>query len=591
MSDHSANPPIDVPAQKASSHKGKAEGSIKETLISLVISLAMALIFKLYIVEAYRIPTGSMAPTLLGAHMRAQGPQTGYDWAVGPWYYAGDTPFGVQGPVRGSNGMLFGGENPHLMDPMTGFPYESSGPDRTGSPLPESKRTLAGDRILVQKYLYEVRDPRRYEVVVFKNPTGAEQNYIKRLVGLPNEHLWLVDGDVFTTPHTTAPDGADIASRALESSSWRIQRKPFEVQRALWQEVFSSEYTPLNPQLNTVRYFEAPWLAGDNAQAWTIDGVRSYRYDSTEPTTLDWDDASWPVTDFTPYNDGTPNWQRGRGTPIYPVADVRVRTGIQPESDSLQASISLIARQHEFRADIAGGSATIRMRPLGSIESGDWVTLTTGNCPPFKPGKTTNIEFWHYDQQVLLIVGGKQIGGPVGYDWAPDQRLEFVTGRRFDDLRYLPGSTPDSPRYNFESLLRPATYEAHGRPSISLAFQGSPVTLHRVGLDRDIYYRPFHNALGAPRRAFAWHPDDLVHLGPDHFFMLGDNSGSSLDGRGWPTHTVPIDPTVADQIDDTLGVVHRDLMLGKAFFVYFPAPYSAFGRVPIPDFGRMRLIE
>ena len=126
MSDHSSNPPIDTRPAKA-----KPEGSIKETLISLVISLAMALIFKLYIIEAYRIPTGSMAPTLLGAHMRAQGPQTGYDWPIGPWFYAGDVPFGIQGPVRAADCKIYG-TNPELMDPMTGYAYESTGPDRTG---------------------------------------------------------------------------------------------------------------------------------------------------------------------------------------------------------------------------------------------------------------------------------------------------------------------------------------------------------------------------------------------------------------------------------------------------------------------------
>jgi signal peptidase I len=586
MSDHSANPPVDVPARKP-----KSDGSIKETMISLVISLAMALIFKLYLIEAYRIPTGSMAPTLLGAHMRAQGPQTGYDWAIGPWYYAGDMPFGTQGPVRGSDGRLYGGENPQLMDPMTGYPYESSGPDRTGSPLPQPKRTLAGDRILVQKYLYEVREPRRYEVLVFKNPTGAEQNYIKRLVGLPNEHLWIVDGDVFTTPRIAIADDADVASVALERGAWRIQRKPFEVQRALWQPVFSSEYTPLNPQLNTVRYFDAPWIPMNNQGNWEIEGQRSYTYSSAEPTTLEWDEARWPITDFTPYNDGTPNWQRGRRTPVFPVADVRVRAGVQPETDGLTAGISLVARQHEFRTEIGDGRATIRMRPLGSAAGEGWTTLLSAEAPNFRAGRTTNVELWHHDQQFVLFMDGERIGDPAPYDWAPDQRLEMVTGRDFENLRHLPGSTPENPRFNFESLLNAATFEAHGRPSVSWSFEGSPVTLHRVGLDRDIYYRPFHNSLGSPRRAYAWHPDDLATMGPDHFFMLGDNSGSSLDARGWPTHSTPIDPTVADQIDATLGVVHRDLLLGKAFFVYFPAPHSAFGRVPIPDFGRMRRIE
>lgn len=585
MSDHSSNPPIDAKPAKA-----KAEGSIKETLISLVISLAMALIFKLYIIEAYRIPTGSMAPTLLGAHMRAQGPQTGYDWSVGPWFYAGDMPFGIQGPVRAPDGKVYG-TNPELMDPMTGYPYESSGPDRTGSPIPEALRTRAGDRILVQKYLYEIRDPRRYEVVVFKNPTGAEQNYIKRLVGLPNEHLWIVEGDIFTTPVIPGLSGSDAATRALEQGQWRIQRKPYRVQKGLWQPVFSSEFTPLNPQLNTVRYFDSPWLAGQNEGAWSIDGQRSYRYDSAEPTTLEWDSVRWPVTDFEPYNDGTPNWQRGRRTPVYPVADVRVRAGVQPERDGLRLGISLVARGHEFRATVVSERATIEMRRLGTDSESSWVTLSSAPAPALRAGRTANIELWHHDQQLMLIIDGKIIGQPAPYDWSPAERLEFVTGRGFDSLRWLPGAEDEARRPNFDSLLNSATYEAQGRPTVSFSFEGSPVTLHRVGLDRDIYYRPFHNGLGGPRRGYAWHPDDLATLGPDHFFMLGDNSGSSLDGRGWPTHSMPIDPAVANQIDDTLGVVHRDLLLGKAFFVYFPAPYSALGRVPIPDFGRMRVIE
>jgi len=573
MSDHSSNPPIDTRPAKA-----KPEGSIKETLISLVISLAMALIFKLYIIEAYRIPTGSMAPTLLGAHMRAQGPQTGYDWPIGPWYYAGrsDIPYSIQGAVPGIDGRTVG-LNPELMDPMTGYAYESTGPDRTGSPIPEPRRTRAGDRILVQKYLYEIRDPRRYEVVVFKNPTGAEQNYIKRLVGLPNEHLWIVEGDIFTTPTIPGLTGSEAATRALEQGLWRIQRKPHRVQKGLWQPVFSSEFTPLNPQLNTVRYFDSPWLAGENEGAWTIDGQRSYRYDSSQPTTLDWDSVRWPVTDFEPYNDGTPNWQRGRRTPVYPVADVRVRAGVRPDTDGLRLGISLVAREHEFRATIENERATIAMRRLGSDDGSGWVTLSSAEAPALRAGRTANIELWHHDQQLVLVIDDKIIGEPVPYDWSPAERLEFVTGRDFDNLRYLPGDA-EPRRPNFDS-------------SVSFSFEGSAVTLHRVGLDRDIYYRPFHNGIGGPRRGYAWHPDDLATLGPDHFFMLGDNSGSSLDGRGWPTHNITIDPTVADQIDDTLGVVHRDLLLGKAFFVYFPAPSSAFGRVPIPDFGRMRVIE
>lgn len=82
-----------------------------------------------------------------------------------------------------------------------------------------------------------------------------------------------------------------------------------------------------------------------------------------------------------------------------------------------------------------------------------------------------------------------------------------------------------------------------------------------------------------------------VVLNNTQYFMCGDNSPSSLDSRLWQPGAgrgAP-DPWIADQVDDTLGVVHKDLLIGKAFVVYFPAPLRE-TKVPIPDVGRMRWI-
>ncbi|HBS27851.1 MAG TPA: signal peptidase I, partial [Phycisphaerales bacterium] len=92
---------------------------------------------------------------------------------------------------------------PSATDPMsTSLINRFSTGGRAGIPngfitTPEVKPLRAGDRILVQKYLYELFPPERWDVVVFKNPESATQNFIKRLVGLPNEQVWLADGDVF----------------------------------------------------------------------------------------------------------------------------------------------------------------------------------------------------------------------------------------------------------------------------------------------------------------------------------------------------------------------------------------------------------
>ena len=65
-------------------------------------------------------------------------------------------------------------------------------------------------------------------------------------------------------------------------------------------------------------------------------------------------------------------------------------------------------------------------------------------------------------------------------------------------------------------------------------------------------------------------------LGPDQFFMLGDNSPASSDSRLWGN----AHPYVVEQIDDSPFLVNRKLLLGKAWVVYFPAPY------PITENGR-----
>ena len=71
--------------------------------------------------------------------------------------------------------------------------------------------------------------------------------------------------------------------------------------------------------------------------------------------------------------------------------------------------------------------------------------------------------------------------------------------------------------------------------------------------------------------------------------MLGDNSPASSDSRLWGSPH----PLVKRQIDDAAFLVNRKLLLGKAWVVYFPAPYSvtARGRGVVPAFGRLRFIR
>src|ERR1700759_5582261 len=58
------------------------EGGVKDTIESILVAFILAFIFRAFVVEAFVIPTGSMAPTLLGAHMRYHCTDCGYAWDV-----------------------------------------------------------------------------------------------------------------------------------------------------------------------------------------------------------------------------------------------------------------------------------------------------------------------------------------------------------------------------------------------------------------------------------------------------------------------------------------------------------------------------
>ena len=49
--------------------------------------------------------------------------------------------------------------------------------------------TQVFDRVLVDKLSFQMRDPERWEIVVFKHPLENSRIMVKRLVGMPGEQL------------------------------------------------------------------------------------------------------------------------------------------------------------------------------------------------------------------------------------------------------------------------------------------------------------------------------------------------------------------------------------------------------------------
>lgn len=554
-------PPRPSAATPAPDHPRRADEQpgMKETVISLAIAFVLAFVFRGFVVEPFIIPTGSMAPTLVGAHILARSPNSGTTWAIGPWRYLDSSH------MRPSADQ----EEVIVPDPSTG--------ERL---LFDTPPVRAGDRIFVLKYLYTIFEPSRFDVVVFKNPSEPDVNYIKRLIGLPHEEIALVDGDIFTRDTrslpATPPTGRPTGAAAWSDAGWQIRRKPERQQRVLWQEIFDSAHTPLHPERDGRRWFQSPWVgtsdadtsaAESRAGAWTIDDSPIYRFSNSAPATLTWNEAAFPVNDYYPYDHTSPNYS----SPKFPVSDVRLRAGIEPAAPGLSCWISIVARGHCFQAEIGPNSTAIRMAPVdaNAAVTGPWTTLAETSTPlTLPPGRVTNAELWHADQSLQLWIDGVRILDAT-YDWSPAERFRNATGRDASEVFDADAAQP---------AADPSIYR---RPRLSWQFKGAPFALHNVALERDVQYQPTPGFDDEP--ALATDPRRMPTLKHDQFFVCGDNSPASMDSRLWDAP----DPWIAE-IDPDTGVVNRQLLIGKAFFVYWPATHS--GKIPIFDAGRVRFI-
>lgn len=115
-----------------------------------------------------------------------------------------------------------------------------------------------GDRIMVTKYYYAFTPVERFDVVVFKFPLNQVKNFIKRVVGLPNEELIVDGGNVWYRKH-------DDPERRF-----RIGRRSLRVQDSIWIDAFERE-EPLRDKDTFFKFFAVSTArSGEDAPAWEI---------------------------------------------------------------------------------------------------------------------------------------------------------------------------------------------------------------------------------------------------------------------------------------------------------------------------------
>jgi signal peptidase I len=125
------NQPIDQPergAAAATAARPRRKSVVREYVEAILVAVLLALLIRTFVVQAFKIPSGSMIPTL-----------------------------------------------------------------------------LVGDHILVNKFLYRFRDPARGDVVVFKYPVDESRDFIKRVVAVGGEDLYIQDRHLYVNCRPPEP--------------------------------------------------------------------------------------------------------------------------------------------------------------------------------------------------------------------------------------------------------------------------------------------------------------------------------------------------------------------------------------------------
>lgn len=71
-----------------------------------------------------------------------------------------------------------------------------------------------GELILTEKVSYRFSDPKRGDVIVFKAPVQNKVDFIKRIIGLPKDHLVIRDGKIYVNGYLLHEEYETQSTRA-----------------------------------------------------------------------------------------------------------------------------------------------------------------------------------------------------------------------------------------------------------------------------------------------------------------------------------------------------------------------------------------
>jgi len=381
-----------------------------------VVFISLFLFVRVFALEPFGVPTGSMAPALLGNHREGPCPRCGF-------------PVRVGAPSAGGS---------------TAEQYDTVGCPNCGQAFSLANAIdLNGDRLLVDKNTFNLRRPRRWEMGVFHcpdpDPKEYRKPYVKRIVGLPGETISILEGEVYANGELLRKSLPELRETRMlifdmesvpDPGGWNLRwlAEPTENDPRLPP---ATDRQPEPASTAVVKGGELILDASRNPQTIRSVTYRNWNLDDREEQTI----RVWNSYDGLRSIGRLPLTKRAfdrlpRANDFSFTCDLEVLSSAEEGSfacrlidgaDAVSAEVSVGANQSGLAILTHDGKGTLASIPGVGLE----------------PGRTYRIEFSFVDRRAILAIDGKVVIPPTDLPAMPtrgDVRQPLQLGARGSHL-------------------------------------------------------------------------------------------------------------------------------------------------------------